>query len=182
MSSAKKQAPQFHIGDWVTFHYGPRKVSAKVVEDRGPLGVRGRRLYRVQIDEELGDASSFEMPEDELETVTAPVRQSFQVKYSRQGNTNAWQAITKRDGLIKGVKAKGAVGYSTGMWEGETIDDQRHATVAVLLEVDPRSSEVGIADDPDLRRELAKRAQSLADEMFLSRHPRAQIQHSPPGE
>jgi len=179
MNSAKKQRPRFRIGDWVTFHYGPKKVSAKVVEDRGPLGVHGQRLYRVQLDEELGDTSAFEMPENELETAATPVRQSYNVTYSRQGNTNVWRAITKREGLLRGVKAKGAVSYSTAMRAGEGADDQMHAIVTVLLEVEPRSREASVADDPHLRREFAERAQGLADEMFLSRHPRAQIQHAP---
>ena len=85
MNSAKEQTPLFHIGDWVTFQYGPAKVSAKVVEDRGPIGVQGRRLYRVQLGEKRGDASSFEMPENELETALPPVPQPYRVRYVRQG-------------------------------------------------------------------------------------------------
>ncbi len=179
MSSARNQAPLFRVGDWVAFHYGAKSVSAKVIEDRGRLGVHGRRLYRVQLDPELGAESAFEMPEDELEIAAAPVRRSYYVEYIRQGKTSVWRASTKTEGLLSGVKAKGAVGYSTAMREGETADDQRHAIVAVLLEVNPRSCEPGLADDPDVRRELAERARSLADEMFLARHPRAQIQHAP---
>jgi hypothetical protein len=38
MSSAKKSPPRFHVGDWVKFAYGPRKVSAKIVEDRRARG------------------------------------------------------------------------------------------------------------------------------------------------
>jgi hypothetical protein len=57
MSSTKKQPPRFHIGDWVRFDYRPKKVSARIVEDRGLLGVHGRRLYRVQLDDTLGQAS-----------------------------------------------------------------------------------------------------------------------------
>ncbi len=44
MSSVKKEPPRFHIGDWVKFDYGPKKVSAMIVEDRGLLGIQGRRL------------------------------------------------------------------------------------------------------------------------------------------
>jgi hypothetical protein len=61
MNSAKKPGPRFRVGDWVSFQYGPRQVSAKVVEDRVRLGVLGQRLYRVQLDEKLGDASAFEV-------------------------------------------------------------------------------------------------------------------------
>jgi len=175
---AKPQGASFRIGDWVTFLYGPKRVTAKVVEDRGLLGVHGQRLYRVQLDDEPGDSSAFEMPENELETAVAPVRQSYDVEYTRLGNSNMWSAITKKGRLLRGVKAKGAVGYSTAMWEGETADDQRHAIVAVLLEADTRPDESGVADDSHLRREFAQQAQKSADEMFLSRHPRAHIQHA----
>jgi hypothetical protein len=177
MNSVKTRGPRFRIGDWVTFLYGPKKVSAKVVEDRGPLGVHGQRLYRVQLNEDLGDSSAFEMPENELETAEAPVRRSYHVEYTRVGNGNTWSAITKRGRLLRGVKAKGAVGYSTAAWEGETPDDQKHAIVAVLLEVDPQSDESGVADDPDLHHRFTEQAQRSADEMFLSRHPRAHVQH-----
>ncbi len=178
MNSTKTQGARFRIGDWVTFLYGPKRVSAKVVEDRGPLGVRGQRLYRVQLDDELGNASAFEMPENELETAEAPVRQSYEVEYTRVGNSNIWSAITKKGRLLRGVKAKGAVGYSTSNWEGESADDQRHAIVAVLLEAEPRTAEAGVADDPVHRRKFAQHAERFADEMFLSRHPRAHIQHT----
>jgi len=178
MSSTKNQPPLFHIGDWVKFDYGPKKVSARIVEDRGPLGVKGRRLYRVQLDEKLGDASAFEMPENELDATPPPVRQSYDVRYSRQGKTNTWRATTRKNDLLRGVKAEGAVGYSTAFWEGEQDDDRTSATVTVLLEVDPRFGDSEFHVDPSVWRELAERAGALADEMFLSRHPRARVEHA----
>lgn len=178
MSSTKRRPPVFHIGDWVKFDYGPKKVSARIVEDRGPLGVQGRRLYRVQLDEKLGDASTFEIPENELDATSPPVRLSFDVRYTRQGKTNIWRALTKRNGLLTGVKAAGAVGYVTAAWEGQQQGDQMFATVNVLLEVDPRFGDSGFHVDPKVWNEMAERAQSLADEMFLSRHPRARVEHS----
>jgi hypothetical protein len=45
---------------------------AQIVEDRGPLGVKGRRLYRVRLDPEQGETSSFEVPEEELEAAEGP--------------------------------------------------------------------------------------------------------------
>jgi len=119
------------------------------------------------------------LPEDELETIAAPVRQSYRVRYIRQGKANIWRAVTNSEGLLRGVKAKGAVGYSTAIWEGGPAGDQGHAIVPVLLEVDPQSCEPGGADGPDLRRELVEQARGLADEMFRSRHPRAKIEHAP---
>lgn len=177
MNSAKRQRPRFRVGDWVSFQYGPRQVSAKVVEDRGQLGVLGQRLYRVQLDDNRGDASAFEMPENELDTADVPLRQSFQVRYNRQGNTNAWLASTVNEGLLRGVKAKGAVSYTSGVWEGESVTDQKHATVGVLLDIDAQCSEASVNGDPVIRRELAERARQVADEVFMSRHPRAHVQH-----
>src|SRR5208337_4730263 len=106
-----------------------------IVEDRGLLGIQGRRLYRVQLHKELGEASTFEVPENELETGPPPVRLSYKVKYIRPDNTNVWHASTGKERVLKGVKAKGAVAYiTTPFYEGERADDQRHAAVQVLLE------------------------------------------------
>ena len=174
----KKDRPRFHIGDWVKFEYGPKKVSAKIVEDRGLLGIQGRRLYRVQLDEELGEASTFEVPENELETELPPVRVSYEVKYIRPENTNVWHASIRKERVLKGVKAKGAVGYTTASYEGEAADDQRYAAVQVLLEVDPHFDESAFATSPSLMSEFADRVRAMADEMFLSRHPRAKVEHA----
>ena len=104
MSTVKNQTPQFHVGDWVAFAFGPKKVEAKVVEDRGPIGVRGRRLYRVQLErgQELEEPSTFEVPENELQPTSIPVRQSFHVSYTRKGKTNVWRATTKSNGVRGG--------------------------------------------------------------------------------
>jgi hypothetical protein len=177
MSSVKKGSPHFHVGDWVKFDYGPKKVSARIVEDRGLLGIQGRRLYRVQLDKELGEASTFEVPENELETELPPVRLSYEVRYKRSGNTNVWHARTRKEQVLKGVKAKGAVGYTTSFFEGERADDQRYAAVHVYLEVDPHFDEAAFEAAPTLVRDFADRARAAADEMFLSRHPRAKVEH-----
>src|SRR4029077_854772 len=116
--------------------------------------------------------------ENELDATLPPVRLSYDVRYSRQGKTNIWRAMTKKNGLLKGVKAAGAVGYLTSVWEGEQQDDQRFATVSVLLEVDPRFGDSGFDVDPNAWSEMADRAGALADEMFLSRHPRARVEHT----
>jgi hypothetical protein len=84
-------------------------------------------------------------------------RLSFTVSYLRRGSTNEWNAKTTRSELIKGTKAKGAVGYSTTHWEGETSADVKHATVLVLLEIDPRIAISDIEDDQELLRTLTNR-------------------------
>jgi hypothetical protein len=67
MSAVKARPPKFRLGDWVTFHYGAWPVVAQIIEDRGPLGVGRRRLYRIRFDQELNEPISFEMPEDDME-------------------------------------------------------------------------------------------------------------------
>ena len=108
MSFVKSQPPLFHIGDWVKFDYGPKKVSARIVEDRGLLGVQGRRLYRVQLDEELGEASTFEVPENELETELPPVRLSYEIRYIRPDNTNVCACKYKKRACLKGGEGVGS--------------------------------------------------------------------------
>jgi undecaprenyl diphosphate synthase len=58
---------RFRVGDLVGFTFGITRVRAKVVEDRGPIGAGGRRLYRVEVRLSDGDTFQMEMPEVELE-------------------------------------------------------------------------------------------------------------------
>src|SRR5690348_4561344 len=100
-SRMKKSTPRFRAGDWVSFRYGLRQVTARIVEDRGPLGVRGRRLYRLRPMSAPPETGDFEMPEDELEAVPRPNEEGaaplqFDVVYIRSGHTNNWVATTKR--------------------------------------------------------------------------------------
>jgi hypothetical protein len=89
MSTSAKPTSRFRVGDWVSFLYGPRKVRAQVIEDRGPLGVHGRRIYRVRLDLENGQSTSFEQLEDDLESADAPESTNPLLKatlgYLRQG-------------------------------------------------------------------------------------------------
>ena len=39
---------RFRVGDQVRFLFGVSKVEGTIVEDRGPIGVGGRRLYRIR--------------------------------------------------------------------------------------------------------------------------------------
>jgi hypothetical protein len=72
MSKTKKTNPCFKVGDWVTFPYGTRNAIAQVIEDRGPIGVRGRRLYRIEIQFEDREPARFEMPEEEMKGTAPP--------------------------------------------------------------------------------------------------------------
>ena len=62
---------QFQKGDRVKFRIGTRSVQGEVKEDRGPIGVKGRRLYLVEFRTEAQSVSlsEIELPADELQHV-----------------------------------------------------------------------------------------------------------------
>jgi hypothetical protein len=60
---------QFHKGDRVKFRLGTRSVQGLVREDRGPIGVKGRRLYLVEFRAEPQSPSRIELPAEQLEAV-----------------------------------------------------------------------------------------------------------------
>jgi hypothetical protein len=72
MSSARKQASQFRVGDWVTLPYGPQRVLAQVIEDRGTFGVDRQRLYRVRLGPDREETDAFEIREEFLQPAARP--------------------------------------------------------------------------------------------------------------
>lgn len=61
------KAARFRVGDKVKVRFGAGLSTAKIVEDRGPIGVNGRRLVRVQLANSDADPeSTFEVPEEEV--------------------------------------------------------------------------------------------------------------------
>jgi hypothetical protein len=70
--SAEKTKPALYkVGDRVSFLFGNGHVTGKIVEDRGCLGVGGRRLYGIRFELYPGDDSYIEVPEEELTAGTA---------------------------------------------------------------------------------------------------------------
>ncbi len=185
MSIGKKRAPRFRVGDRVRFLYGPEKVAGDIVEDRGPLGDYQRRLYRVRINAGQEDESSFEIPEEDIECLDQDVnavqspglRQEVDVTYIRKQKTNRWTATIKRGQLYRGMKAKGAVGYTTGRWEGEEAGDEDHAIVTVLVECDQTMCDSHSRVRPTAWPAVVAAARELADQMFKTRHQDALIEH-----
>ena len=185
MSIGKKRPPRFRVGDSVSFLFGPQKVAGEILEDRGPLGDFGRRLYRVRINTGRDDELSFEVPEEDLEKrdrnsniVDSPgLRQEVSVTYVRKQNKNEWTAMTKLGQLFTGVKAKGAVGYSTAKWEGERKGDENFAIVTVLVECDETMFDSHGRVRPTSRPVITMTARELADRMFKTRHQDALIEH-----
>jgi hypothetical protein len=64
--NGKARPPLFKKGDLVSFVFGTGPVTGHVVEDRGCLGVGGRRLYGIRFEINPGDQRYIEMPEEEL--------------------------------------------------------------------------------------------------------------------
>lgn len=57
-----ERAVPIRVGDTVSFRFGEDTVVGTVTEDRGNIGVRGRRLYRVEFD----DKRFIELPRERL--------------------------------------------------------------------------------------------------------------------
>jgi hypothetical protein len=60
----------FHVGDRVRFSLGRGKLKGVISEDRGKLGLGGRRLYQVLVsmDPSESELTKFELQEDEIES------------------------------------------------------------------------------------------------------------------
>jgi hypothetical protein len=59
----------FRKGENVRFKLGTRSVRGIVKEDRGPIGIKGRRLYLVEFDADDQSPSRIELPAEDLEEV-----------------------------------------------------------------------------------------------------------------
>jgi hypothetical protein len=65
-TNGRTSSPLFRKGDLVSFVFGTGPVTGQVIEDRGCLGVGGRRLYGIKFEISPGDPRYIEMPEAEL--------------------------------------------------------------------------------------------------------------------
>ncbi len=83
MANTKLPPTRFAIGDWVTVVYGAQPVLARVVEDRGPLGVNQRRLYSIELLLYGDEPCIFETPEENLQS--ADECKNAMSDYLRQG-------------------------------------------------------------------------------------------------
>lgn len=60
---------KFRVGQSVRLKYGFRGRIAEIVEDRGPIGVGGRRLYGIRLRLDPWNELVTERPEESLEAV-----------------------------------------------------------------------------------------------------------------
>jgi hypothetical protein len=141
----------------------------------GKVPTRPRKLQLVSIPSEEVYIYPPRTPPPAVEGVWP--RLSYRVTYHRQGETDNWRARTKKEVLYRGMKAKGAVAYSSARREGEKEGDENFAIVSVLLEVDPKFDDENVFIHPGVWQVLRNQARQVADEMFKSRHPEAVIEH-----
>ena len=59
----------FRVGDRVSFLFGAGKVEGVIVEDRGPLGIGGGRIYGVQVRRDEWNEMTTEVPAEDLQAV-----------------------------------------------------------------------------------------------------------------
>jgi hypothetical protein len=57
------------VGDHVKLNVAGKNLFGRIKEDRGPLGVGGRRLYGIVLDMGEGDSLYLEMPAEEFEVI-----------------------------------------------------------------------------------------------------------------
>lgn len=60
------QSGAYHVGDRVAFDYGRGTVTGVIVEDHGAIGVKGQRLFQVQVPMEPDEPLLVELAEDEI--------------------------------------------------------------------------------------------------------------------
>jgi hypothetical protein len=184
MNSATKLNSRFKVGDWVTYPGGFRKVLAQVAEDRGPVGMQGRRLYQLRIDAGEEGGTTIEMPEADLELPPAITsadaarknglstqnwpRQGFHIAYEQKSDTNVWR-----------VSLKPVVSWAIppiAVREGSvSAGGVLRETVRVDLEYDPRLGDPQTS--PEIWTSLTKKASEIGDAVFKAKHPNARIRH-----
>ena len=72
MKRTREPKPRFRVGDWVSVLGAVGPKLAQVIEDRGPIGFRGRRLYTIRLEISPEAVLTPEVPEDEMEPAAPP--------------------------------------------------------------------------------------------------------------
>ena len=67
MKRRKQRKDEIGVGTLVKFIFGVSEVQATVIEDRGPVGAKGRRILRVRLELEATDPIEFEVPADDVQ-------------------------------------------------------------------------------------------------------------------
>lgn len=62
----KKSVRRFRVGDRVTFKFGDKRITGTIIEDRGTIGVKGRRLFAIRVKLDRVAEYIIEIPAEEL--------------------------------------------------------------------------------------------------------------------
>lgn len=73
----------FRVGDRVGVSLGRRTVPGIITEDRGPLGVRGRRLYQVRVSMDPFEPVITELLEDDIQPIEHSALSEFSLDKKR---------------------------------------------------------------------------------------------------
>lgn len=67
MTATTSRKKTLRVGTRVSLRFGRRSVRGTIIEDRGPLGVGGRRLWRVRLQmSDVSEPIEVEVPESDL--------------------------------------------------------------------------------------------------------------------
>jgi hypothetical protein len=89
---------------------------------------------------------------------------------------NQWKAKTTEEVGLKAIDTEAVMGLATPQREGETEAEEKYAIVHVSVKRDPRYFDTSPELEEALRAMLEK-ANQMADQSFLKRHPEAKIEH-----
>ncbi len=71
-TKSKSQERGLKVGDHVIFKLIYKDVEALVIEDRGHIGYKGRRLLRLRVDMGEDEPMEIELPEDQVTLIDVP--------------------------------------------------------------------------------------------------------------
>ena len=185
MSIGKKASTQIPSGDPVRFLYGTRKWPGKSWKTEAPWGTMDVASTEFASTRDRKTSRHSRFPKKLSKAVIKMrtpfkllgcVRNSVSPIFGGRRRTSGRQRQSAVS-CIQGVKAKGAVGYTTGRWEGEREGDENHAIVTVLVECDQTMCDSHSRVRPTAWPVMTATARELADRMFKTRHQDALIEH-----
>lgn len=102
--------------------------------------------------------------------------QVFRVEYIRQRIGNRWKVKTTEEVGLKAIDAEAVMELATPQREGEPEAEEKYAVVYVSVKRDPRYIEMS-PELEEVRIAMLEKANQMADEEFLKRHPDASLEH-----
>ena len=106
--------------------------------------------------------------------------QVFRVEYIRQRKENQWKVKTTEEIGRKAIDTEAVMELATPRREGETAAEEKHAVVYVSVKRDPRYFDMS-PEEQEAQIAMLEKANQIADQEFLKRHPDAKIEHRDEG-